>query len=140
MTKSVLIIDDSEDFRETLTEILLDYDFIVFDANCPARAFSFLENETVDLILCDLNMPFTVGEFEEDYERSNRVGIETIRELGWVFPEIPIIAISAATEFELQEASQRLGDLTVLSKPISPKALISEIASAFRYEYVPVLQ
>ena len=137
MVRTVLIIDDNADFRQTLSDILVDHDFDIYEATCPEDAFKILNKEKVDLILCDLNMPFTNDERAKEFIRGNRVGIDTMRELGWVFPDTPIICISAATPEEAAEAAQLLGDLPVLPKPIAPKQLLAHIEKSFQISYHP---
>jgi CheY-like chemotaxis protein len=135
MVKTVLVIDDSDDFRQTISDILVDQDFDIFEASCPSEAFKVLKKEKVDLILCDLNMPFTNDKSSDEFIRGNRVGIDTIRELGWVFPHTPIICISAATKIEAEEAAKHLGDLPMLPKPIAPKELLAHIQRSMDIVY-----
>ena len=135
MVRTVLIIDDSPDFREIVSTILVDHDFDVYEASCPADAFVVLEREKVDLIICDLHMPFTNDENASEYIRGNKVGVRTIQELGWVFPYTPIICISAATKEEVEEAAAELGDLPLLAKPIGHKELLTQIEKSFQVQY-----
>ncbi len=137
MVRTVLIIDDNADFRQTISDILVDHEFDIYEAACPEDAFKILNKEKVDLILCDLNMPFTNDERAKEFVRGNRVGIDTMRELGWIFPAMPIICISAATPAEAAEAAKHLGDLPVLPKPIAPKKLLAHIEKSFQLTYHP---
>lgn len=137
MVRTVLIIDDNADFRQTISDILVDQEFDIWEASCPEDAFKILTKEKVDLILCDLNMPFTNDERAKEFIRGNRVGIDTMRELGWVFPDTPIICLSAATPQEVEEAARHLGDLPVLPKPIAPKELLAHIEKSFQVVYHP---
>lgn len=131
MSKIILIIDDNNDFRESAAEILADSGFEVYEANCPKNAFDILLTDEVDLVLCDLNMPFTDENSQQEFVSGNKVGLETIKELGWAFPNIPIVAISAASSWELVEAGKSLGDVKILRKPISPKMLCHEVQKSF---------
>ena len=131
MTKTVLIIDDNPDFREAVIDILLDQEFDIYEAECPKAAFDILFNEVPDIILCDLNMPFTTEHDQKEFLSGNKVGIETIKELGWAFPDTPIICISAASPWELVEAEKELGHVKILRKPVSPKDLLTEIEQSF---------
>ncbi|MCB0310346.1 MAG: response regulator [Bdellovibrionales bacterium] len=132
--KSILVIDDDHDFRETICDFLLDANFDVWDADCPDQAFKILERERQDLIICDLNMPFTRGKNFFDYPYSFEVGKRTIRELGWVYPRTPIIAMSAAMPHDLDKMRKELGGITTLPKPCDLGALLEAIMGSFGLE------
>ena len=125
--KTILVIDDSDDFRQIISTILLDHDYDVWEAACPDDAYEILKRETFDLILCDLNMPFTLGEEFHNYPFSHEVGVKTIQELGWVYPTKPIIAMSAASPHDLEKWTAELGDLPLLNKPFPPTDLLRTI-------------
>lgn len=135
MTKTVLIIDDSPDFRETVTDILVDNDFDIYEASCPKEAFDILFREKVDLILCDLNMPFTNEKDQIDYVIGSKVGVHTIKELGYAFPDMPIICITAENSFAVANAAKQLGDIPLLRKPVPYKTLLGEIDKACKLPF-----
>jgi CheY-like chemotaxis protein len=124
---TVLVIDDNEEFRQLLCTILLDNEFDVRDVDCPEGAFNLLRTEKVDLIICDIHMPFTTGPSQKDFEQSNRVGVRTIEELRWVFPEMPIIAVTAAMPLDLAKIKREVDGVPTLSKPFSPEQLLVTI-------------
>ena len=134
MTKTILIIDDNADFRETVIDILVDNDFDIYEASCPKDGFDILFREPVDVILCDLNMPFTEGKAQSEYLKGNKVGINTIKELGYAFPNLPIICVTAEDSIELAKASRELGDVPLIRKPIGHKLLLEEIDKACRFQ------
>ncbi len=135
MTQTILVIDDSPDFRETVIDILVDNGFDIYEASCPKEGFDILFREKVDLILCDLNMPFTVEEDHSEFAVGNKVGVHTIKELGFAFPDMPIICISAEDSIVLANAARELGDVPLLRKPVSYKVLLDEINKAFNMPY-----
>jgi len=106
--KSVLVIDDNDDFRFLACNFLLDSGFDVWDAPCPTDAFTTLNRETFDLIICDLQMPFTLGKEQGEYPFSAEVGVRTIQELTCVYPFTPIIAVSALPVSVLRALAQRI--------------------------------
>jgi two-component system nitrogen regulation response regulator NtrX len=135
MTKTVLIIDDSPDFREAVIDILIDNDFDIYEASCPKDGFEILFREKVDLILCDLNMPFSEDNDKNEFVIGNKVGILTIKELGFAFPDMPIICITAEDSFALAKAAKELGDIPLLSKPVPCKTLLMEIDKAINMPF-----
>ena len=126
MTKTLLIIDDNEDFRLIASSLLLDAGYDVWEASCPKSAFSILKTESVDLIICDLHMPFSTDDDKEDFvTESYEVGVRTVSELVWVFPDIPIVALSAASASDLKKISKYLDPVQAFSKPESTTELLS---------------
>ena len=139
-TRSILVIDDNDDFREVIECILLDAEYCVRAVRCPDEAYQVLKEETFDLIICDLNMPFTLGEHRDQYPFSFEVGVKTILELGWVFPTSPIIAVSAAAPSDIDRLRLDLGDLPVLSKTCAPKELLALVEQSLSIQYSNTMQ
>lgn len=138
--KSVLVIDDHDEFRQLACDILLDAGFDVWDAPCPAEAFKELDKETFDLIICDLQMPFTMGEEQANYPFSFEVGIRTIQELSAVFPFTPIIAVSALPPTVLEQLRERIQTVPILGKPFHSSDLMSLIEKCFDTPWVREVQ
>jgi CheY-like chemotaxis protein len=123
MTKSILLIDDNEDFRETCRWILHDSGYDLWDAACPDEAWPMLSQEKFDLIICDLHMPFSNGPDAEQYITSYEVGTRTLRELTDIFPHIPIVALSATAPHDLRLLSKFL-PVPAFPKPTNPDDLL----------------
>lgn len=128
--KTVLVIDDNQEFRETICSILLDADFDVYDVSCPDDAFTLLKEERVDIIICDLHMPFTTGPQQDEFETSYRVGIRTIQELAWVFPNLPIIAVTAAMPIDIPRLRAKLDGVPCLAKPCKSYEILAAVAAS----------
>mgnify|MGYP001094009195 CR=1 FL=1 len=79
----VLIVDDHQLMIEGLKSLLEDEDDIVFagGANSAQEAFAYLKDNTVDVILMDINMP---GES----------GIEATAKIKELYPDIKVIALT----------------------------------------------
>lgn len=122
--QKILLIDDDTEFQETASAFLAASQYGVWQVTCPDDAFEVLRQEDFDLIICDLNMPWTMGPEAEDYCHSYEVGVKTIRELAWAMPMQPIIAVSAIPQFELERVTQGIGSLYSLSKPCSKQELL----------------
>lgn len=115
--KSILIIDDSEDFRDTCGEILASEGYTVACAPTPDDAFPLLKEHDFHLIICDLHMPFCSGEEKENFAESFEVGIKTIKELKWALPSSNILALSSASALDLRKIALTLEPVPTLSKP-----------------------
>lgn len=141
MIRTVLVIDDNENFRSFLVDILLDEGFDVRDVSCPDEAFKLLmRGEEIDLILCDLDMPFAEGKKGAEYKFSPEVGVETIKELMWVYRWKPVIAMSALPQDRIQLYQKQIGAIPLLSKPFPHTDLFRLIESSLQQGPVEVVQ
>jgi two-component system chemotaxis response regulator CheY len=115
---SILLIDDDHDFRDYLRLVLQRYGHQVVTLPNGAGLSKVLENVRIDAVITDLYMP-------------DRDGIETVRQLGLLAPEIPVIAISGAgvADDPCVRAMRMLGASVVLEKPIRAPALIAALDS-----------
>lgn len=127
--KNALIIDDSADSREIVQAILSAEVQDVQVAGSIKEAFSILEVEEFDLIVCDLHMPFALDHDVVNYPYSYEVGIRTIKELEQVFPSTPIIAMTATVPWEIPQVMKELPHIPTLSKPFAADALLSLVRS-----------
>jgi CheY-like chemotaxis protein len=127
--KTVLLIEDHKEFREFLATMLLDEGFDVISARCPDDAFKTLRSEggAPDLILSDLEMPFTLSNQFFKYKYSYEVGLQSIEELAWVFEGVPVIAMTALPEAVVKLAKERFPAFPVLRKPFHHDVLLTLI-------------
>lgn len=126
MTKRVFIIDDDADFVQLAEWILAEDDLLVSSATCPDHAFQTLLGSAEDepeVILCDLHMPFADDETRESFIESFEVGLETIRELRWVYPGAKIVALSSAPRMDLVRIAPQIHPVPLFSKPTETRAL-----------------
>ena len=81
MKQVILIIDDEEEIRISLSKIVEQLDIIPMTASNGLKALDLLQSEKIDLIITDLMMP------EMD-------GLQLIVESRKLNPRIPIAVIS----------------------------------------------
>lgn len=128
--KTVLLIDDDEDYRESIRSVLQEEGVEVLDAECPDDAFSLLEKSSKpDLIVCDLHMPFTRGEKEKEFVNTFEVGARTAQELQWVYPDIPVVALTSLPKFEIEARREALRPIPTFTKPAKMADLVELIAT-----------
>lgn len=125
--KSVLLIEDSADFRDDLEMLLSDDKYFVVSVPCPHDAFEALKRESFDIILCDLHMPFVLDERIMEYPYSIEVGIQTIKTLRDTLPETPIIGITASMPSDMVRIEQEKDLGPLLQKPFSREQLIETL-------------
>lgn len=106
--KSILIIDDSRAFRETVREILKPSFPETFIAEAPdaSSAFRKIQEHPPDVVLMDLNLP-------------DENGISLTRRIKSGFPGIHVIFLTAHNLPEYREAAFLAGADLYLSKEVS---------------------
>jgi DNA-binding response OmpR family regulator len=121
MTARVLVVDDDQDIRESLAQILTEEGFDVTSASNGAEALEQIARRAPDVMLLDLMMPVVTGwEVLEVLRRQDRN------------PELPIVVLSAV---------EAHGGTAYIQKPIGlPKllALIDAVRSKAAESGVPV--
>src|SRR5688500_621471 len=100
--KTILIVDDDEGMRETLTA-MLRRDYRVLRAATGEFALQILEKEDVDLMLLDVRLPGISG-FEV---------LKIVREN---YPYIEVIVISVLKELDVAIEAMRYGAYHYISK------------------------
>lgn len=112
MGKNVLLVDDSSTMRKIIGRSLrqagIDFDNI-YEAGDGIEALEVLENESVDIVLSDINMP-------------NMDGISFLREKSTrdAIKDIPVLMISTETGEDIIGEAKSLGAVGALKKPFTP--------------------
>lgn len=108
--KNVLIVDDEETVRVTLSEWFSttygSKEYKVFTANNGIEAIKILAANQIDLLMTDLNMP-------------KMDGFELLAQMKSDHPRIPIIVISAFSTPDIKTKVVDLGALRFIPKPFS---------------------
>lgn len=117
MRKTILVIDDDDQFRLMLRRVLEKEGYDVFEATNGKEGIRAFRKLQTDVVVTDIIMP----EVE---------GVETILNLRKEFPDVKIAAISGggrnAPEGYLVMA-KKLGAEFVMEKPIDRKAFLKEL-------------
>ncbi len=107
----ILIVDDSAYARHRLSHVLQTEGHEVFEADGGVKALGMLEEVRPDLVTVDLLMP------EMD-------GIELIRRIKAVRPDLPVVAVSADVQKASQEEALAAGAAVFISKTAAPADLL----------------
>ncbi len=107
MTKeTVLVVDDEEGIRESLSGIFEDEGYHVLTASSGEDALEAVKDQAPDVVLLDVWLP------EMD-------GLETLSKLKEIDSDIPVIIISGHGNIELAVKATRFGAYDFLEKPLS---------------------
>ena len=116
MTKRVLIVDDNEDNRQILIDLLSANGYEVLEALTGPDAVEIAGREAPDLVLMDIQLPGFDG-----HEATRR--IKAIPALA----RTPVIAVTsyalAGDDLKAAEA----GCDAYVTKPFSPRALLAQV-------------
>jgi DNA-binding NtrC family response regulator len=110
----VLLLEDNAAYRALLEEVLSLAGFDVCAVPDGRRVPQILRERSVDLVITDLVMP-------------ERDGLETMTELHYSHPRLPVIAISGDTPLNTSlylTLAEKLGASRVLAKPFKMAELI----------------
>jgi len=115
-SKRILTVDDSPTVREMLKTTLQNAGFDVLQAINGQEALKVLEDETVQMLITDLNMP-------------KLDGISLIREVrkspGGRF--LPIIMLTTESQEEKKREGKSAGASGWIVKPFKPEQLLSVV-------------
>ncbi len=112
MARTVLVVDDENEIRDTLAEFLIGEGYEVFSARDGGEATAMLAHVTPHVILLDMMMP----------------GMNGYEVIAWIranaqLTAVPVVAMSGTD-------SPPAGSTEFLQKPFSPEALVAAIESA----------
>ncbi len=94
-------------------------------AEVPQTTVSY-ELAFVSVGSCD----YYLGKDKDDYLTSFEVGIKTVHELAWVYPNTPVIAVSTAPTEDLARIQPLLSPIQAFSKPTHAEDLMAIVTRA----------
>jgi CheY-like chemotaxis protein len=118
--KQILIIDDDEQLRDLLSQILERAGYLVREAVDGAAGLKLFRSEPADLVITDLIMP-------------EKEGMELIMELRLQWPDVPLVAISGGGRSGPRNyltMAKQLGARQTVSKPFSRDEILQAVRDA----------
>ncbi|MGW8316259.1 MAG: response regulator [Bacteroidales bacterium] len=115
--RRILVCEDNPIALKTIEFTLQKAGYEVLQACDGEQAMMLLNSELVDMVITDINMPFTKG-------------LELVRYINTRFPnKIPVIIISGINLQETMDHALELGARGYLTKPFDPKQLLEMVHS-----------
>lgn len=102
----VLIVDDEQGIRESLSDIFKDEGYSVIEADSGEKAVSIVKEQTPDLVLLDIWLP-------------GMDGIEALERIRGISSELPVVMVSGHGNIEMAVKAVKLGAYDFLEKPLS---------------------
>ena len=121
MSKRILVVEDQEDNRQILRDLLGSASYDVIEAEDGQAALAMVKRQRPDLILMDIQLPLMDG-----YEATRRFKAD---------PDLQSIPIIVVTSYALsgdEEKARAAGCDGYVTKPFSPRQLLAKIK-----EYLP---
>jgi DNA-binding response OmpR family regulator len=119
--KTILVIEDNQDIRENVEEILSLSDYKVLTASNGKEGIEAAQKNKPDLIICDIMMPGIDG-----------YGVLHVLHKDPVAQNIPFIFLTSKSERSDFRAAMELGADDYITKPFAGNELLNAIESRLR--------
>ncbi|MFC1713016.1 sigma-54-dependent transcriptional regulator [Candidatus Poribacteria bacterium] len=121
MSHTILIVDDEKEIRNSLSGVLEDDGYNPLTASNGAEALKIIQADGVELILLDVMLP--------DID-----GMEVLRRVKAVEPDIPVVMISGQATIDAAVESTKLGAYHFIEKPLAPENMLLTIRRALEHQ------
>ena len=121
MSKRILVVEDQEDDRQIIRDMLAGTGYAITEAEDGEQALAAVAKERPDLILMEIQLPSMDG-----YEAMRRIRTNP------TLLSIPIIAVTSFTPSGEEQKARAAGCDDFVPKPYSPRELLAKIR-----QYIP---
>jgi two-component system, cell cycle response regulator DivK len=116
MSKRILVVEDQEDNRRILRDLLTNVGFQLLEAEDGAQGVAAAETHRPDLILMDIQMPIVDG-----YEATRQIKANP------TLKAIPVIVVTSYALSGDEDKARAAGCDDYITKPYSPRQLLAKI-------------
>lgn len=116
MSRLILVVEDQEDNRQILRNMLSALDYKLLEAENGVEALAAIANQKPDLLLMDIQMPIMDGN-----ETTRRIKANPATN------KIPIIAVTSYALIGDEQKARDAGCDDYVPKPYSPRQLLAKI-------------
>lgn len=114
VVKSILVVDDDPNLRQTLVMILRHAGYECFFAEDAERCLLLLKSRSYDLLILDHSIP-------------DMNGLSLLTVIRRMYPDLPVLFLTGNGSPELKSAVQRNGIRGYLVKPVDPERILELI-------------
>jgi DNA-binding NtrC family response regulator len=123
----ILVVDDEDDFRETIVKRLQKRKMTARGAESGEKALEIIKAQPFDVVVLDVKMP-------------GLDGIDTLREIKKKKPLIEVILLSGHASMESGIEGMKLGAYDFVMKPANLEELIEKMRQAYEKKVVSEAQ
>jgi two-component system cell cycle response regulator DivK len=116
MGKSILVVEDTEDNRQILRDLLGAAGYTLIEAFDGAEGVAKASEHRPDLILMDIQMPVMDG-----YEAARRIKADP------ALRAIPIVAVTSYALSGDEQKARAAGCDSYIAKPYSPRQMLAKV-------------
>lgn len=116
--KKILVVDDERGPRESLKAVFAG-DYTILVAESAEEATAVLSKESVDVMILDVIMP-------------RKGGIDFLRDVNSLYPNMPVVMVSASTSVRPVVEAMRVGAYDFISKPFDIDEIRCTVARALK--------
>lgn len=116
MTKHILVVEDQEDNRQIIRDMLAQTDYEISEAENGEEALAEIAKRRPDLILMDIQLPIMDG-----YTATRRIKADP------ALRSIPIIAVTSYAISGEDKKAREAGCDDYIPKPYSPRELLAKV-------------
>jgi two-component system cell cycle response regulator DivK len=116
MSKKILVVEDTEDNRQILRDLLSIAGYDVIEALDGAEGIAKASEHKPNLILMDIQMPVMDG-----YEATRRIKADP------ALASIPVIAVTSYALSGDEQKARDAGCDAYMAKPFSPRQMLAKI-------------
>ena len=116
MSRLILVVEDQEDNRQILRDLLTSADYEMTEAENGQEALDAVAKQKPDLILMDIQLPIMDG-----YEATRRLKGNP------AYKDIPIIVVTSYALSGDEGKARDAGCDAYVTKPYSPRQLLAKI-------------
>ncbi|MFH0822758.1 MAG: response regulator [Pseudomonadota bacterium] len=117
----VLMVDDEEDFVQTLAERMRMRDLTPELALSGEQALQRVQEDVPDVMVLDLKMPGIDG-------------MEVLRRVRQAYPHVQVIMLTGHGSDKDETEARRLGAFAYLQKPVEMEKLVKVLKEAYSYK------
>ncbi len=120
LNNNLLVVDDDPYVLESLASLLREFGYRVQTCQNATEALDTLRERTYDVVLTDIKMPGITG-------------IELLRHIRDLDPQIPVILLTAFAELDVAVDAIKRGAFDFITKPFNPEYLSHAVERAVKY-------
>ena len=116
---SILVVDDERSVTDMLTENLKEEGYRCVTAATGEEALKKISENNIDLMILDLKLPGISG-------------IDVLKEVRAVHPEVPVIIVTAAGDAQTAVEAMKIGAIDYITKPFELERVNDSVSLALK--------